>query len=289
MRLHISVLDAMKFGGIALSSVGLLSVIFMLIFSDTVFSRWWARYINWIDRTLRLLFREGSGRKVATAQAALLGALVSVELVVVDVPYWYCLAAAIVFLPAAYLASERKKRLTRLESQVDSFVLALANSLKTVPGLSAALQALVPLLQDPIRQEVERVVKEMRVGSTLEQSLLNMSARVGSRVLDSAMSALIIGIQVGGNLVVVLENTAASIREMNRLDGVVRTKTAEGKAQLWVLAIFPFAICGAFNMVQPGYFEPLQQTFAGYMIITVATTFWVASLLVARKVLTVDI
>jgi tight adherence protein B len=279
----------MKFGGIALSFVGLLSVIYMLMFTDTVFSRWWARYTNWIDKTLRLLFREGSGRRIAAVQAALLGVLLAVELVVIDIPYWYGLAAAIIFLPAAYLAGERKKRLTKLESQVDGFVLALANSLKTVPGLSAALQALVPLLQDPIRQEIERVVKEMRVGSTLEQSLLNMSARVGSRVLDSAMSALIIGIQVGGNLVVVLENTAMSIREMNRLDGVVRTKTAEGKAQLWVLAVFPFAICGAFSSVQPGYFDPLQQSIAGYIVVTIATIFWVSALLVARKVLTVDI
>ena len=87
----------------------------------------------------------------------------------------------------------------------------------------------------------------------------------------------------------VLETTAATIREMNRLEGVVRTKTGEGKAQLWVLAVFPFAICGAFNAVQPGYFDPLQKTFVGYIVITIALTFWIGSLLVARKVLTVDI
>jgi tight adherence protein B len=144
-------------------------------------------------------------------------------------------------------------------------------------------------LQNPTRQEIERVVAEMRVGNTLEQSLVNMSARVGSRPMDSALSSVLVGLQVGGNLPVVLETTAATIREMNRLDGVVKSKTSEGRAQLWVLAIFPFAICGAFNWVTPGYFDILQRSFAGYAVIAVAMIFWVASLVVARKVLTVDI
>ena len=79
------------------------------------------------------------------------------------------------------------------------------------------------------------------------------------------------------------------VREMNRLDGVVKTKTSEGKAQLWVLAAFPFVLCMMFNWVQPGYFEPLQASLTGYSILFLAMLFWVASLLAARKILTVDV
>src|SRR5205085_2686286 len=147
----------------------------------------------------------------------------------------------------------------------------------------AALQAIFPVLRDPTRQEIDRVIKEMRVGSTLEQALLSMSARIGSRSLDAAMSAVLIGIQVGGNLPQVLETTASTIREMNRLDGVVKSKTSEGRAQLWVLAIFPFALCFAFNWAQPGYFDPLQQSIVGYIVTTIAVMFWIAALLLARK------
>ena len=50
------------------------------------------------------------------------------------------------------------------------------------------------------RRRSSCVVKEMRVGNTLEQSLVNMSARIGSRTIDSALSAVLIGLQVGGNL-----------------------------------------------------------------------------------------
>jgi tight adherence protein B len=145
------------------------------------------------------------------------------------------------------------------------------------------------VLGDPIKQEVELVIKEMRVGSTLDHALLLMANRVGSRVLDTALSSVLVGQKVGGNLPKILETMANSLREMKRLDGVVRTKTAEGKMQLWVLAIFPFAIVFMIGYVSPGYFDPLTSTITGYVCATLAAVFWIASLVVARKILTVDI
>jgi tight adherence protein B len=289
LKLHIPALTAMKLGSIALVFIGSACLFYVAVFGDTFVQRYWAKYTNYLDRTLRLLFLEGSAKKIVQWQGALIGAVLVLEIGFFEVPYWFFIIPAIAIGPALWLSQERKKRIARLELQVDGFILALANSMKTVPGPAAALQACVPILQNPTRQEIEWVVKEMRVGNTLEQALVNMSSRIGSRTIDSALSSVLIGLQVGGNLPVVLETTAATIREMNRLEGVVRTKTGEGKAQLWVLAVFPFAICGAFNAVQPGYFDPLQKTFVGYIVITIALTFWLGSLLVARKVLTVDI
>jgi tight adherence protein B len=289
MRLHITKLLALKLGALGLSAIGIGCLAVIVVFGDTFVRRYWSRYTSYIDRTLRLLFLEGSAKKIVSWQLALIGLVLATEVAFVEVPYWYVIVPVIAIAPALWLSQERAKRIAKLELQVDGFILALANSMKTVPGPAAALQACVPILQNPTRQEVERVVKEMRVGNTLEQALANMSARIGSRTMDSALSAVLIGLQVGGNLPVVLETTAATIREMNRLEGVVRTKTGEGKAQLWVLAVFPFAILGAFNAVQPGYFDPLQKTFVGYIIISIALAFWLASLIVARKVLTVDI
>ena len=289
MKLHVNAIDLMRYGGLALAIIGIFTVVRVVGFTDTFITRYWARYTGYLDKTLRLLFREGSAKTIVRWQLGLIGAILVVQIAVTDIPLWFLFPGLIAIAPAIYLASERSKRIEKLELQVDGFILALANSMKTVPGPAAALQAVVPVLQNPTKQEIERVIKEMRVGNTLEQSLVNMSARVGSRAIDSALSAVLIGLQVGGNLPQVLENTAATIREMNRLEGVVRTKTSEGRAQLWVLACFPFAICGGFNAVQPGYFDPLQKTFVGYIIISIASAFWIGSLLVARKVLTVDI
>ena len=267
-------------------AVGLLA--YSVAAGDTLLSQLFAKYVHFLDRTLRLLFRPPQGKLIATGQLVVL-ALVGVTKVIVGLPYAVPLALAVAVLPPAYLWKERKERIAKLEDQVDGFVMALANSLKTVPSPAAALQATVGVLQQPTRQEIEQILKEVRVGSTLEQGLVAMSARVESRWVDTAFSAVLIGLRVGGNLPVVLERTAATIREMNRLLGVVRTKTGEGRMQLWVLALFPLFIVFGFNAMQKGYFDPLQQSVIGQIAVGIAVALWLASIVVARKVLSVDV
>lgn len=255
---------------------------------ETVVSRLATRYVRHLDDAQRLLFRPEIGRRIAASQAALLGVTV-LAAVGLGLPYWWAAMLVVALGPVIHLRRERQARVARLELQVDGFVVALANSLKTVPSPAAALQATAGVLQQPTRQEIEHILKEMRVGSTLEQGLLAMSARVKSRWIDVAFSAVLIGLRVGGNLPVVLERTAATIREMNRLLGVVRTKTGEGRMQLWVLALFPLFIVFAFNAAQQGYFDPLQHSLVGQITVGIAAVLWIGSLLLARKVLAVDV
>jgi len=255
---------------------------------ETVLSRLATRYVRHLDDAHRLLFRPEIGRPIAIGQAVLLG-VIALAAVGLDIPYWWAAMLLIAAGPELHLRRERQQRVARLELQVDGFVVALANSLKTVPSPAAALQATASVLQQPTRQEIEHILKEMRVGSTLEQGLLAMSARVRSRWIDVAFSAVLIGLRVGGNLPVVLERTAATIREMNRLLGVVRTKTGEGRMQLWVLALFPLFIVFAFNAAQKGYFDPLQHSLVGQITVGIAAILWIGSLLLARKVLAVDV
>jgi tight adherence protein B len=145
------------------------------------------------------------------------------------------------------------------------------------------------LIRPPLQQEIELAIKEMRVGSTLEQALMFMASRVGSRQVDSAISALLIGRQVGGNLPKILDGTSATLREMSRLEAVVRTKTAEGKAQLALLSVFPLVLIIGFNAVKEHYFDPLTQSITGYAIVAVAGLCWIASLVMARKIVSVDV
>jgi tight adherence protein B len=282
-----STMMLMKYGGVALLTVGISYIVFAALFGDTILTRYYRRYIAYIEGNLRLLFLDGEPTKIVQGQLGAAALVVALGYTVDPLFYFALLLVAI--LPWLYLRQKRAEHIKKLEEQVDSFILSLANSMKTVPSPSAALSAVLPILPIPTRLEVDRVLKEIRVGSTLEQGLLNMASRLRSPTMDSALSAVLIGLQVGGNLPAVLESTAETIREMNRLDGVVKTKTSEGKAQLWVLAVFPFAICWGFSSAQEGYFDPLQATIVGYMVTSVAVVLWMTALLTARKILKVDI
>ena len=206
-----------------------------------------------------------------------------------SVPFWWAVLVLIAIVPLIYIEALRRKRVEMIEEQLDNFMIALANALKTTPSIGAALNSVASVITDPMRQEVDLALKEMKVGSTLDQALLHMASRVGSRQLDSALSSVLIGRQVGGNLPKVLEATANTLREMRRLEGVVRTKTAEGKMQLYVIAVMPFGLLVGLNQVWPGYFDPLTKTLVGYLISTACVACWAGAIILARKVLAVDL
>ena len=278
----------LKFGGQLLVAFGVSWLVYAAFAGDTVLTRYYRKYTAQLDRSLKLLFMPAAGERIFLGQVLAASAVTALGLAI-DLPYWYLGLLPVALGPVLWVRTKRTEHITRLESQLDALILGLANALKTVPSPSAALGTIVPVLPMPMRLEIDRLLKEMRIGSTLEQGILNMSSRLNSVDIDNALSALLIGLQVGGNLPLVLENTAATIREMNRLQGVVKTKTSEARAQLWVLAIFPFGICFAFTMLDATYFEPLQTTFVGTLVVTLALGLWLASLMTARKILKVDI
>jgi tight adherence protein B len=278
-----------KWGSVALITIALFVVTYVSIADrESASRRAYERYLALLARQQRKIFVFSPPETVVVGQ--IVGVVVVIALaIILEMPLlWFALFA--VFLgPTWYLDRQRHERVHKIEDQVDGFILALANALKTTPSIGDALKSVQSIIGDPIKQEVELVIKEMRVGSTLDHALLLMANRVGSRVLDTALSSVLVGQKVGGNLPKILETMANSLRQMKRLDGVVRTKTAEGKMQLWVLAIFPFAIVALIATASQGYFDPLTTTFTGYICSSLAVIFWIGSLVVARNILTVDI
>jgi tight adherence protein B len=276
-------------GGLLLIGLGIFGSVWACTASESSFVwRSWGRYTAGLERKLRPMFIWTPGRVIGLGQFAALFLLLVVH-VVVDVPFWYVAILFIAVGPAVQIDMLRRKRVEAIERQLDGFLLALANALKSTPSIGAAFQSVAPVIQPPIRQEVELATKEMKVGSTLDQALLHMAARVGSRQLDSALSSILIGRQVGGNLPKVLETTSATLREMARLEGVIRTKTAEGKMQLWVIGAMPLVLAIALNYAFAGYTDLLTQSVTGYSIAIAIAGCWVSALVLARKVLAIDI
>jgi tight adherence protein B len=250
--------------------------------------RYYRRYVSHLDRGLRALLLPARGHWWCVGQ---LFALEASALLSIWLGNAWPLAGVppVLFGPTAWLERRRARRLARLEHQIDGFMLTLANALRATPSLGNALGQTQRLLQEPLSQELGLSLQELRVGSSVEQAMLDLGTRVQSAVLDSALLSLLIGRQVGGDLPKVLETTAATLREMERLRGVLKSKTAEARAQMWVLALIPAVIIFAFNAINPGYFEPLLASWGGWLITTAAGVLWLTSLLLARRVLAVKL
>ena len=275
-------------GGLALALACVLFVQRVASDPDSLLNRYTSLYIAYLDRKLRALLMPPRGRMLVLGQLVTGAAVVA--LATSFGPAFALIGLALVMAgPAVYFEHLRLARLRAIEAKLDAFALTLANSLKATPSIGNALAYTEPLLALPLRDEVALALKEMRVGSTLEQALMNMAGRVRSTNLDLALSSILIGRQVGGDLIQILETTATALREMARLKGLVRAKTAEGKAQTLVLAIFPVILLVLFDSVSPGYFDPLTRSATGWLVVALAVGLWLGAIVMARALVRVEI
>jgi tight adherence protein B len=203
------------------------------------------------------------------------------------------LVASLLMVPALLvtplLQARRARRVAEMEEQLDPWLSALASTLRATPALGEALEYTLTLVPSPLRDELDVLVKELKLGVSLDSALTRMGERIGSKTVTTALSALRIGQRTGGDIPKVAERSASALREMARLEGVVRVKTAEGKAQAAVLALLPFPLISLLTYLNPGFLAPLVRGPRGYAVIFVAFLLWVLSLVVTRRILRVDI
>ena len=255
---------------------------------DSLFSRLYYRYVLSLERRMRILFIDTRGSTIVVMQV--LGVFVAIALgLALGEPLLFLLVPAVLVAPGRILERMRQKRVQQIEAKLDGFVVALANALRATPSAGRALAMVQGVAPAPLDRELELVLREIRVGSTLEQALQNMSARVRSFQLDAALSGLLIGRQTGGDVPRILDGAAETLREMARLRGVLRTKTADSRAQANVLAFLPAGLLFAFNMASPVYFRPLTETSSGWAVTAVAVAMWGASVIMTRKIMDLEL
>lgn len=244
----------------------------------------WKRHCTVLDGHARFLMLAVSGTRIATVQVVLCTVLLVVAgLAASWIPLMLALLTA--FAPSVVLERRRRRRVDRIERQLSSWLLLLANSLKATPSIQEAIAHSGRLVGSPLAQELDLVVKELRLGSSLAQAIEQMVDRIGSRTVSAALSTILIGQRTGGDVPAILEESASSLREMARLESVLRTKTAEGKGQMTVIAALPFAIIGGFTAIDPDWLAPLTESFVGQIMVVCAALAWIAAILLARKIL----
>lgn len=280
-----------KWGGSALLILGIFVAVWLMVRSvDGLPYRYYLKYVAYLERQLQRQFNWTPGDNIVIGQfVALFLILAATLLVGLNPLVFMLLMAAAIGGPPLHIERERLKRVRRIEGQLDGFLVAMSNALKATPSIGDAFMSTETLVLPPLKEEIGLAVKEMRVGSSLDDALRVMATRIGSRQVDSALSALLVGRQVGGNLPEILDTTADTLREMARLDAIVRSKTAEGKAQVMLLSAFPVFLIFAFSAVSDDYFEPLTTTVPGYVVTFLAVACWASSIILARRIMAMNL
>jgi tight adherence protein B len=250
--------------------------------------KWVQRYRDELDNKLRFLRMRLLASTILWSQVALSVSVLGVALATYRATP-LILLPLILLGPRVQLARLVAKRVTAVEAQIEPWLVAVANGLKASPSLGESISASVSLLSAPMSEEIALLVKEYELGTALDRALEQFASRIGSRTLQGAVLALQVARNSGGNLPEMLENAASALRELARLEGVVRTKTAEGKAQAFVIGAIPVPMVVGIHFMDRHFFDPLVVTFAGNLVIAAAVALWAMAILMASKILAVDV
>jgi tight adherence protein B len=255
---------------------------------DSAPGRLWRYYHGWWIAKLNSLNVHPTFQTVPLWQSVALPALIGVA-VFMNQPLVLALAAAVIVLPPWLLIRHRLKHQQVLNQGLDAFLTILADSLATVPNLTEALSTVLDHVGQPIKNEVISVLKEMRLGASLEHALSNMAKRVRLPGFDAAVGAALLGKRTGGDLPGIFRRIAAAVREMARLEGVIRTKTAEGRCQAWVMGSVPPGLLFILEYVDPNWIAPLWRDPIGWALIGLAAVLEVTAIALIRKIMAVVI
>ncbi len=141
----------------------------------------------------------------------------------------------------------------------------------------------------PISEEFGLLLHQHRLGVKFEEAMESLSKRVGSQDLDLMVTAIEISRQTGGNLTEVFDQLASVIRERMRVEGKIRSLTAQGRLQASIVGLMPLLLAGAMYAISPAMMTNFLFSTVGIMIIVTALGFEVVGYLIIRKIVNIDI
>ncbi len=188
------------------------------------------------------------------------------------------------FIPMRYVRFRQRRRQRALSAQLPDTISLLSNALKAGYSFPQALDSVANNAGSPIADEFARVVRELNLGGSLEQSLNNLVKRAGNDDLDLIITAAIIQSQVGGNLARVLDNISDTIRERIRVKGQISTLTAQGRASAWIITLLPVGLGIVLYVLTPDYFGVMTKTRTGLGLLVLAAAMIVLGNYFTRRI-----
>jgi tight adherence protein B len=192
-------------------------------------------------------------------------------------------------LPVFWLQRRQQKRLQKFNDQIADALVLIANSLKAGYGFMQALEMVARESPPPIKTEFARVLKEINLGMTTEESLARMVQRVPSPDWDLVVTAMLIQRQIGGNLSEILENIIYTIRERIRIKGEVKTLTASGRLSGIIIGFLPVALALFMLMINPDYILKLFNDPRGKFLLGYAVVAEGMAMMIIKKIIRVDV
>jgi tight adherence protein B len=174
-------------------------------------------------------------------------------------------------LPNILIKFWEKKRQNVFTTQLLDGMMLLSGCLKAGLSILQAFEIMIEDMSGPISQEFSWVLKEIKMGLPLEESLHRLNKRMPSEDLTLITNAILVSAATGGNLVNVVGRICVTIRDTRKLRNNIKTLTLQGRLQGVVMGLLPFVFIWFVLTFNKEHFTIMLTTEVGRLLLAVAT------------------
>lgn len=212
-------------------------------------------------------------------------------IVFVVLKYFICtlfIFAAAWNIPMLIITKRKKERIKLFDEQLNEGITVISNSLKAGYSFLQAVAVAVEETKDPFSKEFKKMLKEINLGVSEEEALKNLLSRMESEDLRLIMNAILIQKDIGGNLSLILDNIAETIRERQKIKGELKTLTAQGKLSGIIVILIPVFLGLIIYLFNKEYILLLFTTSVGLIMIIISVVNQILGVIIIHQIINID-
>lgn len=255
---------------------------------------WITRYGRWIVDELETMFQSITLDRAKRLIHLTLGVAFALGFLFATGVVYRVLAGVLfvafgLIIPWTILSYMRWKRLNTIDDQLVDALLLMSNGLKAGLSLQQSLELVVHEMKPPIADEFARLVKEIRLGRLTDDALRRMAERVPLEDLRLAIDSVLTLRETGGNLSDTFQVIAQTIVERKKVQGKIKSMTAQGMTQGILICSMPIVMMLVFQLIDPEYMRPFFSTPIGFLMLAVVFALDAAGLYMMFRLVKVDV
>lgn len=192
-------------------------------------------------------------------------------------------------LPNLLVQMQERNRKNKFNSQILDAIMILSSSLKGGLSLLQSLEVLVEEMSAPMSQEMGLVVRENKMGVTLEESLKHLMDRMKMEELGLVVNSILVARETGGDLTKVLSRLSTTIRDNRKLKDSIKTLTMQGRMQGIIMSFLPFLFIWWVLSFNKGHFDIMLKSEMGRMLLFIAAILQTIGMVLIKKFSTINV
>jgi tight adherence protein B len=192
-------------------------------------------------------------------------------------------------IPLLVIIFLRNRRFHKFESLFPEALDLLTRAIKAGHAFNTGVEMIAQEMPNPIGKEFRIMFDEQNYGLPLKQALFNMLERMPLLDLKFFVTAILMQKETGGNLAEILTNLSHLIRERFKIQGEIRTYSAQGRLTGYILTAVPLGMLLVISLLNWNYIKPLFFTEAGHYLLAAGALGQIVGYICIRKIVNIKI